>query len=124
MVKMITKNQEILVSESGIQYNCSTQQHSNKFGVILENIGCMDTMLDAIMYETPMEQEEAGQVVGLIIDLLGSGAIYNIEDFGGYFVRPEVAKMLKRHLGINTFIGMTNDESAAMWNCEEEVVNY
>ena len=121
-MKNITTNandQEVIVSESGLEYVTITNIHTNSFGAILENIGNDESMVEAIINETSMEQEEAGIVVNLIIDLLNSQTIYNIYNDSEYFVRPEVAKILKKQMGISTFKGMTNDEAIACRNIEE-----
>lgn len=120
MAKVITKNNhDVIVNKSGIEWNCLTKQHTDKFGIVLENIGCQDTMLESIMDNTGMEQEDAGRIVNLLIQLFDSGTTYSINDTGDYFVRPEIATILGETLGIETFEGMTNDESIAMWGSEE-----
>ena len=111
----ITNNNEVIINDSGLEFITANSIHTNGVGEVLENIGTDDTFLTDILYNTPMEQEEAGNVIDLLTDLFESQTIYNINQDGEYFVRSEVANILKERLGISIFSGMTNDESIAMW---------
>lgn len=120
MAELIRKNnQEIIINKSGIEWNCITEQHTNKLGEVLESIGCLDTMMESIIDNTDMEQEDAGRVVNLLVQLFNSGTIYCVNDDGEYYVKPEIATTLDETLGIGTFKGMTNDESIAFWGSEK-----